>query len=55
MRQTPHDKRVYEIDIVDGKGMKIIKPSVYTASELKIPISIIRKILEAEYKKESEL
>ncbi len=55
MRQTPHDRKVYEIDIIDGTGMKIIKPSVYTASELRIPISIIRKILEAEYKKESEL
>ncbi len=55
MRQTPHDKRVYEIDIVNGKGMVILKPSIYTAGEVRIPLSVIRKMLEAEYRKESEL
>ena len=55
MRQTPHDKRVYIIDIVDGKGMVVKGPAAYTAEEVRIPYSVIRRIIEAEYRKMEEL
>ncbi|WP_440059954.1 KaiC domain-containing protein [Thermogladius sp. 4427co] len=55
MRQTDHDKRVFEIDIVDGKGMVVIGPSTLSRGDLALPMSVIRKIIEAELKKEIEL
>jgi len=55
MRQTPHDTRVHEIDIVDGKGIVVKGPYMATREEIIYPKSIFRKILEAEEKKELEL
>jgi KaiC domain protein len=55
MRQTPHDKRVYRIDIVDGKGIVVLGPAKYTAGELHLPLSVIRRMIEAEMRKEAEM
>ncbi len=55
MRQTPHDTRVYEIDIVDGKGLVVLGPIDLTREEVSLPSSVIRKIAEAEARKEEEM
>jgi len=55
MRQTDHDKRVYEIDIVDGKGMVVIGPSKLSRGDLSLPFSVLSKMIESEIKKEKEL
>lgn len=55
MRQTDHDKRVFEIDIVNGKGMIVIGPYKLSRSDFSLPFSVITRILEAELKKEKEL
>ncbi len=55
MRQTPHDTRVHELDIIDGKGMVIKGPYETTREEISMPSSVIKKIIEAEAKKSMEL
>ncbi len=54
MRQTPHDTRVYEIDVVDREGMVVLGPYKLTREEVSYPTSLLRKILSAEIKKELE-
>ncbi len=55
MRQTDHDKRVYRIDIVDGKGMVVLGPARYSRGDFSLPPSVLRKMIEAEIKKLSEI
>ncbi|OYT39063.1 MAG: KaiC domain-containing protein [Desulfurococcales archaeon ex4484_58] len=55
MRQTDHDRRVFEIDIVNGKGMVVLGPYKVSRSDLSLPFSVLAKMIEAEYKKEKEL
>ena len=55
MRQTDHDKRVYEIDIVDGKGIVVKGPYNATREDIMLPASVIKKIIEAQLKKDQEL
>jgi len=55
MRQTPHDTQVYEIDIIDGKGLVVLKPYRVTREEIAMPYSVIKKIIEAEIRKNLEL
>jgi len=55
MRQSDHDKRVFEIDIVDGKGMVVIGPYKLSRGDFSLPFSVLSKIIEAEVRKESEL
>ncbi|MET1159865.1 MAG: KaiC domain-containing protein [Thermoprotei archaeon] len=55
MRQTDHDKRVFEIDIVNGKGMVIVGPYKLSRGDFTLPFSVIAKIIEAEIHKEGEL
>jgi KaiC domain protein len=55
MRQTDHDRRVYLIDIIDGKGLVVKEPYRITRSEITMPFSILAKIFEAEMRRESEL
>ncbi len=54
MRQTPHDTRVHEIDIVDGKGMVVLGPYKLTREEVSMPIDVVKRILSAELRKELE-
>ncbi len=54
MRQTPHDLRMHEIDIVDGVGMVIIGPVELRKEDIALPMKVTRKILEAERIKELE-
>ncbi len=55
MRQTDHDKRVFEIDIVDGKGMIVVGQYRLSRGDFSLPFSVLAKMLEAEYRKEREL
>ncbi|MGC9121775.1 MAG: KaiC domain-containing protein [Thermogladius sp.] len=55
MRQTDHDKRVFEIDIVDGKGMVVVGPYALSREDFALPASVMRKMLEAELRKNLEL
>lgn len=55
MRQTDHDKRVFLIDIIDGKGMVVLEPYHVSRGEISLPFSVLAKMLSAELKKEYEL
>lgn len=55
MRQTPHDTRVHELDIINGKGMVVKGPYEVTREEITLPPSVVRRIIEAEAKKNIEL
>jgi KaiC domain protein len=55
MRQTDHDKRVFEIDIVDGKGMVVVGPYALAREDFALPLSVLRKMVEAEVRKNLEL
>ncbi len=55
MRQTPHDLRLYEIDIIDGKGLIIIGPTSRRIEDIALPRSVTKKILEAKRRSEEEV
>lgn len=55
MRQTDHDRRVYEIDIIHGKGMVVLNPVTITKGDFALPFSIISRIIETELRKEAEM
>jgi len=55
MRQTPHDLRLYEIKIVDGKGLVVVKPVELRREDLALPANIMRRIRELERMKNHEL
>ncbi len=55
MRQTPHSLRVHEVEILDGKGMRVREPVPYTREEIRMPSSVTEKIIEAERRRLSEL
>ena len=44
MRQTPHDLRLHEIEIVDGRGMVILRPTEERAEDHALPPSVRDKI-----------
>ena len=52
MRQTPHDLRMYEILIEDGKGLFVKGPVLERAEDLALPLSVRERILKAKKKKE---
>lgn len=54
MRQTPHDTQVYEIDIIDKKGLIVKNPFKITREELTIDLEVLKKILSAKSKDEIE-
>jgi len=56
MRQTNHDRRVWEIDIVPGQGITLLRPlSSVSKEDLALPRKVLRKIEEAKRKKEAEI
>jgi len=46
MRQTPHDLRVHEIEIVDGRGMIIKRPTHMRREDFALPEKVSRKLAE---------
>jgi len=55
MRQTPHDLHVWEIEIVDGMGLRLVKPAYERVEDFALPESVRRKIMDAKRKAESEI
>jgi len=55
MRQTQHDLKMYEIDIRDGIGLIIIRPTKYRREDLILPQKVVEKMLETALKKELEI
>ncbi len=55
MRQTPHDLRLYEFEIVDGKGIVILGPTSYRREDAALPASVTEKILRAKERREAEI
>ena len=48
MRQTPHDLRLYEIDIRDGEGLVVLGPVEMRREDVALPWSVYRRVLEAK-------
>ena len=55
MRQTPHDLHLWEIEIIDGIGLKLIRPAIERVEDIALPYSVRSKIEEAKRKSEKEL
>ncbi|RLG53247.1 MAG: KaiC domain-containing protein [Thermoproteota archaeon] len=55
MRQTPHDLRMYEIKIVDGKGLVILRPTSERVEDIALPRSVTRRIIKAKKRAEEEI
>jgi len=55
MRQTNHDLRMWEIRIVEGEGLKLIKPIEMRREDVSLPYHVMKKIMEAKEMKEKEL
>ena len=55
MRQTPHDLRMYEIDIIDGKGMIMLRPTEMRKEDVALPYEVQKRIIENIKKEEKEL
>ena len=52
MRQTPHDLRVWEMAIEDGKGMKLLHTATgLDRQTLMVPTGLIEKLVRAEVEK----
>ncbi|MCD6563619.1 MAG: KaiC domain-containing protein [Thermoproteales archaeon] len=54
MRQTQHDKHMYEIDIVNGKGLVVLSKTVYRKEDIVLPDNVIKRIKEAKERAETE-
>ncbi len=55
MRWTPHDKRMYEIDIVDGKGLVVIGPTSMRREDVALPSKVTERIIRAKERAEREI
>lgn len=55
MRQTEHDKHVWEIDVVNGKGIVLKGKLEKRREDYVLPEKVMKKILEAIKKEEEEL
>lgn len=53
MRQTAHDLRLWEIDIVNGKGIVVLNPAKVSKEDVALPRKVMQKIAEAKEEKES--
>ncbi|MEM1685555.1 MAG: KaiC domain-containing protein [Acidilobaceae archaeon] len=54
MRQTPHDMRMYEIEIINGEGMIVKGPVELRREDITLPRDVIEKIRKAKEKTEKE-
>jgi len=46
MRQTPHDLRVHEVTVEDGRGLVILGPVALSREDFALPEGVMRKIKE---------
>ncbi|MCE4621616.1 MAG: KaiC domain-containing protein [Desulfurococcales archaeon] len=54
MRQTPHDLRMHEITIEDGRGMRILGPTEYRVEDTALPRHVMDRIRRAQERLEEE-
>ncbi len=52
MRQTPHDLRMYEVVIEDGRGMRLVGPIDLRAEDFALPSIVSKKIVESRKRSE---
>jgi len=55
MRQTPHDTRMYEIEIIDKIGMRVKGPVDLRREDFSLPEDVMRRIKEVKKRSEEEL
>lgn len=55
MRQTPHDLRAYEIDIIDGRGLVVKHPLRFRVEDTRLPYVVLSRILRAKRRAEEGL
>ena len=55
MRQTPHDTRMHEIEIIDGVGMRVKGPVDLRREDVSLPEDVMRRIKEAKKRSEEEV
>lgn len=54
MRQTPHDLRMHEITIEDGRGMRILGPTEYRVEDTALPRHVMDRLRRARERLEEE-
>ena len=54
-RQTQHDLRLWEIEIEDGKGLRLVKPYQVRREDFALPSNINHRILRRQKKEFEEL
>lgn len=54
MRQTPHDTRMYEIEIVNGVGMRVVGPVELRREDVSLPEDVMRRIRKVRERSEKE-
>ncbi len=55
MRQTEHDLRMYEVEIVNGVGIRLKKPTPMRREDLALPRRVWLKMLESEILRQAEV
>ncbi len=55
MRQTNHDLRMWAIEIVDGVGLRLVRPVEIRREDIALPPSVTRRIVNSRESKEEEL
>jgi KaiC domain protein len=55
MRQTEHSLRMHEIEIRDGKGMRVLAPTEYRKEDTALPPSVTARMIAAEIQKYLEI
>ena len=55
MRQTDHDTRMWEVKIINGVGLKLVKPVEYRREDFALPRSVMEQIKKVAEEKEKEL
>lgn len=51
MRQTEHSLRMHEVEIVNGKGMRIRAPTRYRREDTTLPPSVVARMVASELQK----
>ena len=55
MRQTAHNLNLHEIEVKDGVGLVIKRPTPLRKEDIALPKSVVERMVEAELRKEMEL
>ncbi|MEM2028248.1 MAG: ATPase domain-containing protein, partial [Candidatus Bathyarchaeia archaeon] len=55
MRQTNHSLQMYEIAILPGKGLTIVKPVEMRKEDISLPKHIMERVQRASERREAEI